>query len=527
MNTALAPLPPQAATDIGPELFPRPVPGFDNDLYVELQAAAILKRVAQFDGKLYLEFGGKLLFDMHASRVLPGYDPNVKIRLLQRMRNDADIILCIHAGDIERKRIRGDFGISYDADALKLIDDLRARGLEVTAVVITRYSGQPAAQTFESKLQRRGIKTYLHQPIAGYPGDLDRVISENGYGSNPFIKTSRPLVVVTGPGPNSGKMGTCLSQVYHEYRAGGKAGYAKFETFPIWNLPLRHPVNIAYEAATADIRDFNLIDPFHLDAYGEKAVNYNRDVETFPVLRTILERITGQHGLYKSPTDMGVNCAGFAIADDQQVRAASTQEVIRRYFRHQCEYATGLCDRGTVERVETLMEELKCRAEDRPAVLAARHTVQAAQGSQTKGDNSVYCGAAMELPDHRVVTGCNSPLLHAASSLVLNAVKAMAEIPQRIDLLSPNIIQSIAHLKQSVLQRKSVSLDLEETLIALAIASTTSPTAKLALDQLQRLSGCEVHLTHLPTPGDETGLRRLGINFTCDPNHATRDLYHG
>lgn len=513
--------------DQGKGLFAETVQGFDNDLYVERQAAAILKRVAQFDGKLYLEFGGKLLFDMHAARVLPGYDPNVKIRLLQRMRNDADIILCIYAGDIERKRIRGDFGISYDADAMKLIDDLRERGLDVTGVVITRFSGQPAAQTFAEKLKRRGIQTYLHHPIAGYPGDLDRVISEEGYGANAFIKTTRPLVVVTGPGPNSGKMGTCLSQVYHEYRNGGKAGYAKFETFPIWNLPLRHPVNVAYEAATADIRDFNLIDPFHLDAYNERAVNYNRDVETFPVLRTILERITGQRGLYKSPTDMGVNCAGYAIIDDARVRSASTQEVIRRFFRHQCEYAMALCDIETVERVETLMEELTCRADDRPGVLAARAAAEAAKSSPNKGDTGVYCGAALCLRNGTIITGSNSPLLHAVSSLVLNATKALGDIPHKIDLLAPNIIASIAHLKQSILRRRSVSLDLEETMIALAIASTTNPTAKLALDQLPRLAGCEMHLTHMPTPGDETGLRRLGINFTCDPNHASHHLFHG
>jgi uncharacterized protein (UPF0371 family) len=501
--------------------------GFDNDLYVERQAAAILERVAKFDGKLYLEFGGKLLFDMHAARVLPGYDPHVKVRLLQRMRNEADIILCIYAGDIERKRIRGDFGISYDADALKLIDELRDRGLDVTAVVITRFSGQPAAQTFQAKLERRGIQTYLHRPIAGYPGDLDRVIGPQGYGANPFIKTTRPLVVVTGPGPNSGKMATCLSQVYHEYGAGGKAGYAKFETFPIWNMPLRHPVNVAYEAATADIRDFNLIDPFHLEAYGKQAVNYNRDVETFPVLRTILERITGQRDLYKSPTDMGVNCAGFAIVNDAAVRHASTQEVLRRYFRHQCEYAMGLCDQETVERIETLMEELHCRAEDLPGVLPARKAAEAATSRPTKGHVGVYCAAAIELPGGKLVTGANSPVLHAASSTLLNAIKELAELPAKIDLLSPNIIQSIAYLKETIQKRKSVSLDLEETLIALAIASTTNPTAKLAVDQLPRLAGCHMHLTHMPTPGDETALRRLHVNFTCDPNHATRYLYHG
>ncbi len=511
------------------QLWPTDAAGFDNDLHVDQQSRAILQRVAQFDGKLYLEFGGKLLFDLHAARVLPGYDPNVKIRLLQKMKNEADIILCIYAGDIERKRIRGDFGISYDADAFKLIDDLRDRGLDVTAVVITRYTGQPAATVFQTKLERRGIRTYFHRPIEGYPSNLDLIISDKGYGANPFIQTTRPLVVVTGPGPNSGKMATCLSQVFHEYQNGGKAGYAKFETFPIWNLPLRHPVNVAYEAATADIRDFNLIDPFHLDAYGEKTINYNRDVETFPVLRTILERITGQRDLYRSPTDMGVNRAGFAIVNDARVQQAATQEIGRRYFRHACEYAMGLCDQGTVERIEVLMEELGAKAESPKPVLAARNAAEAAKThrADAKGNKNVFCGAALELPDGRLVVGVNSPLLHAASSLVLNAAKDFAGIPDKSHLLSPNIIQSIAYLKQDVLRRRSVSLDLDETLIALSIASTTNPTAALAMEQLKRLNGCEMHMTHMPTPGDETGLRRLGVNLTCDPNFASRDLFLG
>ena len=504
-------------------------PGFDNDRYLDEQSRAIMERVAQFDGKLYLEFGGKLLFDMHAARVLPGYDPNVKIRLLKKMKNEADIILCIHAGDIESRRIRGDFGISYDADAFKLIDDLRERELDVTAVVITRYTHQPAADVFSAKLERRGIKTYLHHPIEGYPADLDGIVSEQGYGANPYIKTTRPLVVVTGPGPNSGKLGTCLSQVYHEYHRGGKAGYAKFETFPIWNMPLRHPVNVAYEAATADIRDFNVIDPFHLDAYGEKAVNYNRDVEAFPVLRTILERITGQRGLYKSPTDMGVNHAGFAVTNDSRVQHAATQEVIRRYFRHACEYAAGLSDEGTVQRVEVLMEELGVKPESRRTVVSARQAAEAAEAEQsgTKGDRNVFCGAALELADGRLIVGVNSPLLHAASSVVLNAVKELAGIPHMLHLLSPSIIKSVGRLKKDVLGRKSVSLNLEETLIALSIACTTNPTIELAIAQLGHLDGCQMHMTHMPTPGDETGLRRLGVNLTCDPQFASRNLFLG
>ena len=511
------------------QLWPADDAGFDNARYLDQQSRAILERVAQFDGKLYLEFGGKLLFDLHAARVLPGYDPNVKIRLLKRMKNEADIILCIHAGDIERRRMRGDFGISYDADALKLIDDLRDRGLEITAVVITRYTHQPAADVFHAKLERRGITTYLHRPIDGYPTALERIISDQGYGANPYIETTRPLVIVTGPGPNSGKMATCLSQVYHEYHRGGTAGYAKFETFPIWNLPLRHPVNVAYEAATADIRDFNVLDPFHLDAYGEKAVNYNRDVETFPVLRAILERITGQRDLYHSPTDMGVNHAGFAIINDQRVRQAAIQEVIRRYFRHAREYALGLTDQGTVQRVEVLMEELGVKPEHRRTVAAARQAGAAAerQHADTKGDQNVFCGAALELPDGRLITGVNSPLLHAASSVILNAIKELAQIPHTLHLLSPNIIESVGRLKQDVLRRRSVSLDLEETLIALAIACTTNPTAELAIAQLKCLGGCELHMTHMPTPGDETGLRRLGVNLTCDPTFTSRNLFLG
>ena len=520
-TAAPAPADPQTAVPDQGQLWPACETAFDNDLYVSEQSRAILQRVAQFDGKL--------LFDLHASRVLPGYDPHVKIRLLQKLKNNADIILCIHAGDIERKRIRGDFGITYDADALKLIDDLRDRGLDVTAVVITRFAGQPGAAAFQSKLERRGVRTYMHKPIEGYPSDADRIVGPEGYGANPFIQTTHPLVVVTGPGPNSGKMATCLSQVDHECRAGGKAGYAKFETFPIWNLPLRHPVNVAYEAATADIRDFNLIDPFHLEAYGQTVVNYNRDVETFPLLRAILERITGQKGMYKSPTDMGVNRAGFAIVDDARVRQAATQEVIRRYFRHACEYASGLTGQETVTRVEMLMKELGVAPEDRGVVVAARQAAAAAQAQRadTKGDRNIFVGAAMRLPDGRTVSGVNSPLLHAASSLVLNAAKELAGIPHRLHLLSPNIIASIAHLKQDVLQRRSLSLDLEETLIALAIAATTNPTAELAVSQLTQLAGCELHLTHMPTPGDETGLRRLGVNLTCDPNFATTNLFAG
>lgn len=508
-------------------LWPQDATGFDNDRYLAEQIAAILQRAEEADGKLYLEFGGKLIFDYHAARVLPGYDPNVKMRLLQRLKDDAEIILCIYAGHIERKKVRADFGITYDSDAFKLIDDIREWGLDVSAVVITRFEGQASAVAFKNKLERRGVRTLTHRTIEGYPANVDLIVSEQGYGANSFIETHKPLVVVTGPGPNSGKMATCLSQVYHENCRGRKAGYAKFETFPIWNLPLRHPVNVAYEAATADIRDFNMIDPFHLEAYGETAVNYNRDVESFPVLRTILSRITGGRSVYRSPTDMGVNRAGFAIVSDELVRLAAAQEVIRRYFRTACEYAMGLTDKQTIDRVELLMKELNVTPEDRKVVQVARQAAAAAGEDAAKGNKNLICGGAIELPDGSVVAGVNSPLMHAASSAVLNALKQIAEIPRKLHLLSPGIIQSIAHLKQDVLQRKTISLDLEETLIALSIASTTNPTAELAVAQLKRLRGCEFHMTHIPTPGDDAGLRRLGVNLTCDPQFASSNLFVG
>jgi uncharacterized protein (UPF0371 family) len=501
--------------------------GFDNERYLLEQTEAILERTRRFGNKLYLEFGGKLLFDYHAARVLPGFDPNVKMRLLQNLKDTADIILCIHAGDIERKKVRADFGITYDSDAFKLIDDLREWGLDVRAVVITRFAEQPAAAAFRNKLQRRGVAVYTHEAIRGYPSNVDLIVSDEGYGANPFIETHSPLVVVTGPGPNSGKMATCLSQVYHEHRRGLKAGYAKFETFPIWNLPLKHPVNVAYEAATADLHDVNLIDPFHLEAYGEQAVNYNRDVESFPVLRTILERITGSRAAYRSPTDMGVNRAGAAITDDEAVRRAARQELIRRRFRYACEYAMGMGDRSPVERVELLMKQFDLSPEDRAVVEPARRAADDAEAEGDKGNKGVFSGAAVQLADGTIVVGRNSPLMHAASSLVINAIKHLAGLPDHLHLLSPNVLESIAQMKKDILARKSVSLDLEETLIALSISSTTNPTARLAMEKLKALRGCEVHLTHMPTPGDETGLRRLGVNLTSDPSFATKRLFVG
>jgi uncharacterized protein (UPF0371 family) len=498
--------------------------GFDNEKYLEEQTKAILDRVNLFDHKLYLEFGGKLLFDYHASRVLPGFDPNVKMRLLKKLRDDSEVVLCIYAGDIERKKVRADFGITYDSDALKLIDDLDEWGVRVGAVVITRYENQPSATVFKNKLERRNLRVYTHRYTKGYPTDVDTIVSSEGYGANEYIPTTKPIVVVTGPGPNSGKLATCLSQIYHDYHRGMHAGYAKFETFPIWNLPLKHPVNMAYEAATADIRDFNMIDSFHLEAYNEKTVNYNRDVEVFPVLKRIIEKITGESSFYKSPTDMGVNRAGFGIIDDDAVKAAAVQEIIRRYFRYACEYAIGVADRETVQRVELLLEYLAGRPEDRVVVKPARQAALDAE-KNGKGNEGIYCGAAIQLADGTIVTGKNSSLMHAASALVLNAVKHLASIPATMHLLPPNIIESISHFKKDVLKGKMVSLDLEETLIALSISATMNPAAQLAVEKLKGLSGCEVHMTHMPTPGDDAGLRKLGVNLTSDPDFATKRLF--
>jgi len=498
--------------------------GFDNEKYLNEQTEAIIKRSERFDNKLYLEFGGKLLFDYHASRVLPGFDPNVKMRLLQKLKDKIDIILCIYAGDIERRKVRADFGITYDTDALKLIDDLKDWGLDILAVVITRFENQPAAKIFKNKLERRDVKVYTHRYTRGYPTDVDLVVSDEGYGANEYIETGKPIVVVTGPGPGSGKLATCLSQVYHEHVRGIKSGYAKFETFPIWSIPLKHPVNVAYEAATADIGDFNLIDPFHLEAYEKKAINYNRDVDSFPVLKRILEKIEGREVMYKSPTDMGVNRAGFGIVDDDAVSRASLQEVIRRYFRYSCEYILGFSDSSTVQRVELLMKELGVTPEDRIVVEPARQAAEEAQ-KENKGNEGIFCGAAILLKNGKIITGKNSTLIHAASSLVLNSIKEIAGIPDKIHLLSPQIIDSIRGLKGDVLGIRSVSLDLEETLIALSISAATNPTAQMAMENLKYLKNCEMHMTHMPTPGDDAGLRKLGINLTTDPNFSTTGLY--
>jgi uncharacterized protein (UPF0371 family) len=500
--------------------------GFDNAKYLSEQTSAILERVRKFNNKLYLEFGGKVLFDMHAARILPGFDPCVKMRLLQELNRQSkvDVILAIYAGDIERKKIRADFGITYDTDALKQIDDFAEWGITIGSVVITRYEDQPTANMFKNKLERRGIRVYTHRKTKGYPTDVETIVSDEGYGANPHIETSAPIVVVTGPGPNSGKLATCLSQLYHDHKKGLHSGYAKFETFPIWNIPLKHPVNVAYEAATADIRDYNCIDHFHLAAYNIQTINYNRDVEVFPVVKRILKKITGEESLYQSPTDMGVNRAGFGIVDDAVVQAAAIQEVIRRYFRYACEYAIGLVDKGTVERVQLILDDVGVKIEDRRVVSPARKAADISR-EKGKGNEGIFCGAAMELPDGTIVTGENSSLMHASSSLIINAIKHLAGIPDKIHLLPPVIMEKISHLKKEILNGKKVSLDMDETLIALSISAISNPAAEMAMEKLKDLKGCEIHLTHLPTPGDEAGLRKLGVNLTSEPNFSTKSLF--
>ncbi len=502
--------------------------GFDNQKYLKEQTEAILHRVKQFDNKLYLEFGGKLCFDYHAARVLPGYDPNVKIRLLQSLQDKISIMLCIHAEEIEKGRLRGDFGITYDEATLKLIDDLRKWGLDILAVVITCYDGQSSALVFKNKLERRREKVCLHYPIEGYPTDIDTICSKHGFGKNEYIMTQKPIVVVTAPGPNSGKLSTCLSQIYHDHQREINAGYAKFETFPIWNLPLKHPVNIAYEAATADIQDFNLVDPFHLNTYNKITTNYNRDVESFPILQLIIKRITKKNNtdfpLYYSPTDMGVNRVYWGIIDEKVVEEASKQELIRRYFRYNTEYVMGIAKKETVERVRLLMEELRVRISDRKVVNIARESAVEGE-AKGKGNEGIYCGAAMELEDGRIITGKNSKLMHASSSLVLNSIKTLAKIPDEIHLLSPQVIGQISKLKKGVFKSDSESLDLQETLIALSISSTTNHTAELAMEKLPNLKNCEMHMTHMPTPGDDIGLKRLGINLTTDGKFSSPNLF--
>lgn len=499
--------------------------GFDNEKYLSEQRHFILERVKQSDGKLYLECGGKLLFDYHAARVLPGFDPNVKMRVFQSLKDQIDVIICIHSGDIERRKMRSDFGITYDTDVFKMIDDFSKWGLTVTRVVITRFDEEPGAVHFKNILEQRGLSVYTHKATRGYPNDVDLIVSDEGYGANPYIETDHPVVIVTGPGPGSGKLGTCLSQMYHDYKEGRRSGYSKFETFPIWNLPIDHPVNIAYESATADLGDKNLIDHFHASAYGTITVNYSRDLEAYPLLNRILEKITGTDCLYKSPTDMGVNRCGFGIINDAVVRKAGQQEIIRRYYRSACEYVQGIGSKETVERSRSIMEGAKLSINDRSVVPAAQKALEAGI-AKGKGLNGIVCAAAIELPDGRIVTGCNSPFLHASSALILNAVKVLANIDHEVDLISPAIVQSVTAMKRDVLKGRGVSLNLDEVLICLAMSCAISNEAKRASAVLPALNGCEVHMTHIPSSGDSSGLRKLVLNVTSEPRFPTSNLYN-
>ena len=495
--------------------------GFDHEKYLEEQSKYILERVNNYD-KLYLEFGGKLLFDLHAKRVLPGFDENAKIKLLHKLRENVEVVICVYAGDIERNKIRGDFGITYDMDVLRLIDDLRSYDLEVNSVVITRYNDQPSTTVFINKLERRGIKVYKHRATKGYPTDVDTIVSEEGYGKNPYIETSKPIVVVTAPGPGSGKLATCLSQLYHENKRGNVAVYSKFETFPVWNVPLKHPLNIAYEAATVDLKDVNMIDYFHLDAYGETAVNYNRDLETFPVLKRIIEKITGKESVYKSPTDMGVNRVGFGIVDDEVVKEASRQEIIRRYFKTGCEYKKGYVDKETFEHAKLIMEQVNLKPEDRKVVIPARE-----RAAKLKEENNNICTAvAIELNDGSILTGKGSELLDASAAALLNSVKHLANIADDIHLISPVILEPILDLKFKTLSNQKVSLNCEEVLIALSISAATNPIAQVAMEKLAMLKNCQAHSTTILPTSDEQTLRKLGIDVTCDAEYASESLFY-
>ena len=482
--------------------------GFDNEKYLEMQSEHIRARIGQF--------GGKLFDDHHASRVLPGFHPDSKIRMLMQLRDQVEIVVAVSAMDIEKSKVRGDLGITYGTDTLRLIDAFRGFGFRVGSVVLTRFSGQPAAEIFQAQLEALGLKVYRHYPIEGYPYDIPRIVSDEGYGRNEFVETDSSLVVVTAPGPGSGKMAVCLSQLYHEHKRGVQAGYAKYETFPIWNLPLRHPVNLAYEAATADLNDVNMIDPFHLEAYGVTTVNYNRDVEIFPVLKTMFERIAGSSP-YQSPTDMGVNMAGYCIVDDEVVCQASKEEILRRFYAEQCRHRRGQTDGNAVFKIELLMKQLGLTPQDRkvvaPALAVAERTGAPA--------------AAMEMTDGKILTGKTSELLGCSSALLLNALKYLGNIPDDVQLISPSVIEPVQNLKVNVLGNKNPRLHIDELLVALSICAVTDANAKKAVRQLQKLRGCEAHTTVILSEADEDSFRRLGVRLTSEPKYQTSKLYHG
>lgn len=489
--------------------------GFDNDAYLKMQSEHIKERISHFDNKLYLEFGGKLFDDYHASRVLPGFAPDSKLRMLMQLADQAEIVIVISAADIEKNKVRSDLGITYDEDVLRLMDLFHSKGLYVGSVVITQYSGQYSADIFREKLTRLGIRVYTHYVIEGYPSNIPFIVSDEGYGKNDYIETSRPLVVITAPGPGSGKMATCLSQLYHEHKRGIRAGYAKFETFPIWNLPLKHPVNLAYEAATADLNDVNMIDPFHLEAYGVATVNYNRDVEIFPVLNAIFERIF-QQSPYKSPTDMGVNMAGKCIIDDEACKDASRQEIIRRYYNTRNDFLEGKLAQSCVYKIELLMKQAGITPEDRLVVPAAL------QLAEKIGAPS----AAIQLDDGSIITGKTSDLLGASAGLLLNALKELAGIPHETHVISPSAIEPIQDLKTNYLGSRNPRLHTDEVLIALSISAASNADAKKAMKQLPKLRGCEVHTSVMLSDVDRKTFKKLGVNLTCEPKYESSNLYH-
>lgn len=489
--------------------------GFDNQKYLDMQSEHIRERISQFDNKLYLEFGGKLFDDYHASRVLPGFQPDSKLRLLMQLSDQAEIVIVISAGDIEKNKIRGDLGITYDSDVLRLMDAFKENGLFVGSVVITQYSGQNSANIFKTRLEKLGIRVYIHYSIEGYPSNIPLIVSDDGYGKNDYIETSRPLVIITAPGPGSGKMATCLSQLYHEHKRGINAGYAKFETFPIWNIPLKHPVNLAYEAATADLNDVNMIDPFHLEAYGVTTVNYNRDVEIFPVLSAIFEKIFGENP-YKSPTDMGVNMAGNCIIDDEACCEASRQEIIRRYYTALTGLAEGTATEEEVYKLELLMKQAHITTDDRKVVGAALK----------RAEETGAPAAAIELPDGRIVTGKTTDLLGASAALLLNALKVLAGIDKEIQLISPSAIEPIQTLKTKYLGSRNPRLHTDEVLIALSTCASTNPLARAALEQLPKLRGCQVHTSVMLAKTDIKQFQKLFVQLTSEPQYENKRIYH-
>ena len=490
------------------------VKGFDNEKYLKMQSEHIKERIAQFGNKLYLEFGGKLFDDYHASRVLPGFEPDSKLQRLLQLKDHAEVVIVISAEDIDENQLRGDYGITYDMDVLRLIDEFQSVGLYVGSVCLTKFTGQPAAESFQNRLQELGIKSYRHYKIPGYPNDVDYIVSDNGYGKNDYIETERPLVVITAPGPGSGKMATCLSQLYHEHKRGINAGYAKFETFPIWNIPLKHPVNLAYEAATADLNDVNMIDPYHLEAYGETTVNYNRDIEIFPVVNAMFQLISGESP-YKSPTDMGVNMAGNCICDDEVCKEASRQEIIRRYYRTMDRFLSGECPKEETYKVELLMNQAGVTVHDRKVVDAAL----------ARAEETGAPAAALELPDGRIVTGKTSDLLGASAALILNALKELAGIDHDMHLISPTALEPIQKVKTEFLGSKNPRLHIDEALIALSISASSNPVAEQALRQVPNLKGCQAHVSVMLANVDIRLFQKLSIQVTSEPRYEKKPIY--